>query len=94
MSANPRRMAEVIRMPTGQGAPAPVASSVSAARPAEPPAAVAAEELSRDKISSQLEAWQAPILPDEIVDTMATIFLMQPGHELMPFFLWLEGKVK
>jgi hypothetical protein len=111
MRPNPRRMADVIRMPGVQGGPAPAAATGSVARPEvvdpgilpEVPPEIRPEEtvasappatLSRDSISSRIEMWQAPILSDEIVDTMATIFLMHPGHELMPFFLWLEGKIK
>ncbi|MGH7896796.1 MAG: hypothetical protein ACREQQ_02525, partial [Candidatus Binatia bacterium] len=111
MRPNPKRMADVIRMPVAQGGPAPAAATAAVARPevestevhelaadlpsveeTATPAANAASN--RDKIDSRIEAWHAPVLPDEIVDTLATIFLMQPGHELMPFFLWLDGKVK
>ena len=41
----------------------------------------------------QLEQWKAPSLPDEILATLGTIFLMQRGHELTPFFVWLEQRL-
>ena len=43
-----------------------------------------------EEIVQQLERWEPPFLPDEVIDAWATIFLMQRGHEVMPFFAWLE----
>src|SRR5438445_6378675 len=110
MRPNPRRMADVIRMPGVQGGASPAATTASVDRPEvdhpedvpeipapeldEATAPQATPALSRDKMSERLAAWEAPVLSDEIVETMATIFLMQPGRELMPFFLWLDGKMK
>jgi hypothetical protein len=47
-----------------------------------------------DQLVRQLAKWQAPALPDQVLDTLATIFLMQPGHELTPFFVWLEHRLR
>ena len=94
MKPNPRRMADVIRMPGAPGGAAPAVATASVAGPEEPPEPRESGIPNRDKIAGQIEAWEAPILSDDIVETMATIFLMQPGHECMPFFLWLEGKLK
>ena len=48
----------------------------------------------REQIARQLATWEAPALPDQVLDALATIFLMQPGHELTPFFVWLEQRLR
>lgn len=81
-------MGALIRTPNAQSeAPAPL--------PANEPADLG-EWLSsrREQIARQLATWQAPALPDEVLNTLATIFLMQPGHELTPFFVWLEHRLR
>jgi len=37
-----------------------------------------------------LARWRAPVLTDEEIETYAKVFLMKPGHELVPFFLWID----
>jgi hypothetical protein len=80
-------MPALIRIPNAQSeAPAPLAAGASAGR----------EEglYSRhQQIARQLATWKAPALPDEVLDAMATIFLMHPGHELTPFFVWLDHRL-
>ena len=41
-----------------------------------------------------LGTWQAPVLSDAVVETLATIFLMQPGRRVMPFFAWLDDRLR
>ena len=53
----------------------------------QPPAAAATE----DVLQRQLQSWEAPVLSDEEIEVYAKIFLMNPGHELMPFFLWMDA---
>ena len=48
----------------------------------------------REQIARQLAKWEAPTLPDHVLDALATIFLMQPGHELTPFFVWLDNRLR
>jgi hypothetical protein len=69
----------------------------------EPPAALPASEPAglaewfsarREEIVRQLETWQAPALPNEVLDALAAIYLVQAGHRLMPFFVWLEDRLK
>ena len=48
----------------------------------------------REQIARQLAKWEAPALPDRVLDALATIFLMQPGHELTPFFVWLDHRLR
>ena len=48
----------------------------------------------RTQIAHQLAKWDAPALPDNVLDALATIFLMQPGHELTPFFVWLDHRLR
>ena len=45
----------------------------------------------REEIERVLAEWKAPILSDDVIDTAGQIFLSQRGHELVPFFFWLEG---
>jgi hypothetical protein len=88
MGTQPRGFAKVIRIPNAQSeAPAPLL--------ADEPAGVG-EWLSsrREETIRQLATWQAPALPDEVVEALATIFLMQPGHKLIPFFVWLEDRLR
>jgi len=37
-----------------------------------------------------LARWRAPVLSDEEIETYAKLFLMKPGHDLVPFFLWID----
>jgi hypothetical protein len=83
----PKKIARLIRLPDsgpsvrGQrstGEPADLAEWLS----------VSAEEMVR-----QLDAWHAPTLPDEVLDALATIFLMRPEHAVIPFFLWLDERL-
>lgn len=86
MSAQLGRIAEVIRIPNARPGLllTPYADRHSGL-----------DELSRgDAVARRLEAWKPPALPDEILETLAAIFLMQPGHELIPFFLWLEQRLR
>jgi hypothetical protein len=88
MGTQPRGIAKVIRIPNAQSeAPAPLFAD-------EP--AGGGEWLSahREETIRQLATWKAPALPNEVVDALATIFLMQPGHKLMPFFVWLEDRLR
>ena len=81
-------MGALIGIPNAQPeAPAP--------QPANEPASLR-EWLSsrREQIAGQLAAWEAPALPDQVLDALATIFLMQPGHELTPFFVWLDHRLR
>ena len=78
----------MIRIPNAQSeAPAPLL--------ADEPAGVG-EWLSsrREETIRQLATWKAPALPNEVVDALATSFLMDPGHKLMPFLVWLEDRVR
>jgi hypothetical protein len=87
MGTQPRGIAQVIRIPNAQSeAPAPLL--------ADEPAGLG-EWLSshREETVRQLATWRAPVLPNEVVDALATIFLMQPGHKLIPFFVWLEDRL-
>ena len=34
------------------------------------------------------------VLSDEAIETYGKLFLMKPGHELVPFFLWIEDAIK
>ena len=48
----------------------------------------------REQIAHHLAKWEAPALPDNVLDALATIFLLQPGHELTPFFVWLDHRLR
>jgi hypothetical protein len=41
-----------------------------------------------------LARWTAPVLSDEEIETYARLFLMKPGHELVPFFLWIDDAAR
>ena len=41
-----------------------------------------------------LTRWKAPVLSDEEIETYGKLFLMKPGHELVPFFLWIEDAIR
>ena len=47
-----------------------------------------------DAVRKQLTRWKAPVLSDEEIETYAKLFLMKPGHELMPFFLWIDDATR
>ncbi len=88
MRMQPRGIARVIRIPNAQ-------SAAAAPLFADEPAGVG-EWLSshREEAIRQLATWKAPALPNEVVDALATIFLMQPAHKLIPFFVWLEDRLR
>jgi len=44
-----------------------------------------------EALQRHLQRWEAPVLSDEEIELYAKIFLMNPGHELMPFFLWMDA---
>ena len=44
----------------------------------------------QDALLRVLARWRAPVLSDEEIETYAKLFLMKPGHELVPFFLWID----
>ena len=48
-------------------------------------------EATEDAVQRQLQRWHAPVLGDEQIELYAQLFLMRPGHELMPFFLWIDA---
>ena len=81
-------MGALIRIPNAQ-------SNVPVRLSAGEPARLGARHPSRrEQIARQLAKWEVPALSDEVVDALATIFLMQPGHELTPFFVWLDHRLK
>jgi hypothetical protein len=41
-----------------------------------------------------LTRWRAPVLSDEEIDALARVFLMKPGHEFVPFFLWMDDAMR
>ena len=43
-----------------------------------------------EAVRRQLSRWRAPVLSDEEIETYAKLFLMKPGHELVPFFMWID----
>jgi hypothetical protein len=47
-----------------------------------------------DAVLRLLYRWRAPVLSDEEIDTYAKIFLMKPGHEFVPFFLWIDDAMR
>jgi len=44
----------------------------------------------REAVLRELERWSAPVLTDEEIEIYAKVFLMKRGHELVPFFLWID----
>ena len=44
----------------------------------------------REAVLRELERWHAPVLTDEQIEIYAKVFLMKRGHELVPFFLWID----
>ena len=44
----------------------------------------------RAAVLRELERWRAPVLTDEQIEIYAKVFLMKRGHELVPFFLWID----
>jgi hypothetical protein len=44
----------------------------------------------REAVLRELERWRAPVLTDEEIEIYAKVFLMKRGHELVPFFLWID----
>ena len=47
-----------------------------------------------DALLRSLARWRAPVLSDEEIETYAKLFLMKPGHELVPFFLWIDDAAR
>lgn len=47
-----------------------------------------------EAVRRQLSRWRAPVLSDEEIETYAKVFLMKPGHELVPFFLWIDDAAR
>jgi hypothetical protein len=81
-------MGALIRIPNAQ-------SNVPARLSAGQPSHLGERNSSRrEQIARQLAKWEAPTLPDHVLDALATIFLMQPGHELTPFFVWLDHRLR
>jgi hypothetical protein len=88
MKTQPRGIAQVIRISNAQ-------SEAAAPLFANEPAGLGEWFSShREETVRQLMTWQAPVLPNEVVEALATIFLMQPGHNLIPFFVWLEDRLR
>jgi hypothetical protein len=88
MKTQPRGIAQVIRISNAQSeAPAPLFAN-------EPAGLGEWFSSHREETVRQLMTWQAPVLPNEVVEALATIFLMQPGHNLIPFFVWLEDRLR
>jgi len=88
MDTRPREIARVIRMPNAQS------NATAPLRAGEPTGLGEWLSSRREETVRQLETWQAPALPNEVVETLATLFLMRPEHKLMPFFVWLEGRLR
>jgi hypothetical protein len=65
------------------------ASWASATSPAESRADPHGEAVLRE-----LERWRAPVLTDEEIEIYAKVFLMKRGHELVPFFLWIDDMAR
>ena len=82
-----RGTARIVRIPSAPNAPA--------ALPEADRNGVAEWLSSRNAETVRaLGTWQAPVLPDAVVETLATIFLMQPGRQVMPFFAWLDDRLR
>jgi hypothetical protein len=47
-----------------------------------------------EAVLRELERWRAPVLTDEEIEIYAKVFLMKRGHELVPFFLWIEDSAR
>jgi len=47
-----------------------------------------------DSVLRLLNRWRAPVLSDEQIDAFASVFLMKPGHEFVPFFLWIDDAMR
>jgi hypothetical protein len=47
-------------------------------------------ETHHEAVLRELERWRAPVLADEEIEIYAKVFLMKRGHELVPFFLWID----
>ena len=47
-------------------------------------------ETHHEAVLRELERWRAPVLTDEEIEIYAKVFLMKRGHELVPFFLWID----
>jgi len=65
--------------------------------PVDSPSALVDDRLMerrQDAIHRQLQGWKAPILSDDTIEMYARLFLMKPGHELVPFFLWIDDATR
>ena len=58
------------------------------------PAAVRKSGRHDESLRRLLTRWKAPVLSDEQIETYGKLFLMKPGHELVPFFLWIEDAIR
>jgi hypothetical protein len=47
-----------------------------------------------EAVLRELERWRAPVLTDEEIEIYAKVFLMKRGHELIPFFLWIDDTAR
>ena len=47
-------------------------------------------ETHQEAVLRELERWHAPVLTDEEIEIYAKVFLTKRGHELIPFFLWID----
>jgi hypothetical protein len=56
----------------------------------ETPRAAKSEPV-EDDVQRELKRWHAPVLRDEEIELYGKLFLMRPGHELVPFFLWIDA---
>jgi hypothetical protein len=50
--------------------------------------------LHHEAVLRELERWRAPVLTDEEIEICAKVFLMKRGHQLIPFFLWLDDHAR
>ena len=48
----------------------------------------------QEAVLRELERWRAPVLTDEEIEIYAKVFLLKRGHELVPFFLWIDDVVR
>jgi hypothetical protein len=88
MEARPKGVARLFHMPnTRWSAPAPI-------RAGEASGLGEWRSSRREETVRQLEKWQAPALANEAVETLAAIFLRRPEHKLIPFFVWLEKRLR
>lgn len=44
----------------------------------------------RDEITRRLESWEAPSLPDHVIESEAKLYAGSPWRALLPFACWLD----